>query len=364
MGRPFRPNAAPGPMRSVRRLLLVAALCCAGCDRGRHKGKVGAAEPGGGPVAVGKLIITLPLSEAARANGDEAGGGIEQQLDALGGAEIRRQAEDFLRKNHPDLKPVPVDIQVARVKGSNVVSVIGRGESPEYSGALVDALMEAYVTSVRPAEAKTVAGPGAETGDAEKALKAAERAWTVFRLEHDLPRLDLELSAAQRRQKRLGVAETYYEQELGLSAKLTLEQEIMRLQASPGLPPNMPAELAALVRTTLTAGEIAYLSALKGANAPAVEAARKEAEKDREDRARSLRKQKEIAGDLALTTAAEITRLQSVQKESERLQALHKAAEAAYAESKIREKNMDGRLNDSVHPVVSITERASRAGGG
>lgn len=350
-------------MHPVWRLLLAAALCCAGCDRGKHKGKKGVAEPGG-LVAIGKLVITPPPMEAAKGNRYEAGGGIEKQLDALEGAEIRRQAEDFLRKNHPEIKPASVAIQVERMKGSNIVSVIGRGTSPEYSSALVDAVMEAYVISVRPAEAGTGAALTAETDNAEKGLKEAERAWTIFRLEHDLSRLNADLSAAERRQNRLGVAETFYGQELDLAAKLTLEQDITRRQASTPLPREMPAELAALVRTTLTVGEIAYLSALKGANAPAVEAARKEAEKDREDRARSMRKQMEIARDLAAGTAADIARLRSLQKESERLQALHRAAEAAYAVIKSREKNMDGRLNDSVHPVVSITERASRTGGG
>jgi predicted nucleic acid-binding Zn-ribbon protein len=246
------------------------------------------------------------------------------------------------------------------MKGGNVVSVIGRGASPEYSGALVDAVMEAYVISVRPAEGETGTGLGSEIDRAEKGLQEAERAWTSFRLEHDISRLDSDLSAAERRQKRLGVAEDFYQRELDWVAKLTLEQDITRRQASAALPPEMPAELAALARTTLTVGEVAYLSALKGANAPAIEAARKEAEKDREDRARSMRKQMEIGRDLARAAAAEIARLRALQKESESLQARHRAAGAAYADVKSREKNMGNHLNDSVHPVVSITERASK----
>lgn len=350
-------------MHSACRLLLITTVCCAGCGKGRHKGQAEGAERGG-PVAIGKLVITAPAAEASKGSRYEAGGGIEQQMDILGGAGIRRQAEDVLKKSRPEIKPAPVLIEVERAKGSNVVSVIGRGESPEYSGALVDAVMEAYVASVRPVEDETGTATASGADETEKELMAAEQAWTRFRLEHDVSRLASDLSAAERRLKRLGVAESFYQQELGWAAKLTLEQDITRRQAAPGLPPEMPAELASLVRSTLTLGEIAYLSALKGANGSAVEAARIEAGKDREDRDRSLRKQMEVCRDLARGTVAEIARLRGLQQESETLQARQRAAETAYAETKSREKNMGDRLNDSVHPVVSITERASKAGGG
>jgi hypothetical protein len=355
---------APGFMHSVCRLLLVVALCGTGCDRAKNKSKRRPAEVGGS-VAVGKLVITPPAMETARGSAYEAGEAfIEQQLGLLGGAEIRRQAEDFLKSSRPELKPAPAVIQVERLKGSNIVSVIGRGDSPEFSAALVDAVMEAYVTAARPAEPSNAVGATADTEGAEKNLKEAERAWTAFRLDHDLSRLKTDLAAAERRQKRLAVAKSFYEEELGLGDKLSLEQDIRRRQVSSGLPPEMPAELAALVRTTLTVGELAYLSALKGTNAPATEAARKEAEKDREDRIRSLRKQMEIAGELATAAADDIARLASLQKESAKLEAQRQAAEAAYAEKKAHEKNMGGGLNDSAHPMVSITERASRGKGG
>ncbi len=360
-GRLFCPNTATGYMHSACRFLLVAILCCAGCDRGARKGKKGETEPSG-RIAVGKLLIIPPVFETARGSAYDAGEGfVEQQLATLGGAEIRRQAEDFLQKNHPEIKPAPVNIQVARVKGSNIVSVIGRGESFEYNVALVDAVMEAFVIFVSPKKTEKSATFMADTNSAEKNLKEAERAWTAFRLEHDVSRLNAELSSMERRQKRFVVANSFYEQELDQAAKLTLEQEIRRRQISRDLPSEMPAELAALVRTTLTVAELAYLSALRGTNAPAAEAARKEAEKDGEERVRSIRKQVEIAGDLSSTAASEIARLKLLQMESENLQARHRAAESDYNEKKSREKNMNGGLNDSVHPVVSITEHPGKA---
>ncbi len=268
-----------------------------------------------------------------------------------------------MKNSRPDLAPAPVAIQVERVRGSNIVSVIGRGDSPDFSSALVDAVMEAYVASVNPAEADKGASSAADNEDAEKNLQEAERAWTAFRVEHDLARLKSDLAAAERRQKRLAVAKSFYEQELGLADKLNLEQDIRRRQASSTIPPEMPAELAALVRTSLTVGELAYLSALRGGNAPVLEAAKIEAEKDREERTRSFRKQMEIATDLATTTAGEIARLQALQTESTRLQSLHQAAEAAYVEKKSREKNLGPGLNNSVRPMVSITERAGQGQG-
>ncbi len=176
-------------MRFICRLLLVAALCATGCDRGRSKGKKRLSEPDGS-VAVGRLVITPPAMETARGSAYEAGEGfIEQQLAVLGGAEIRQKAEDFLKKEHPDLKSAPVEIKVERSKGSSFVSVVGRGTSPEYSAALVDAVMEAYVVAARPAEPEKTADLATDAGDAEKSLKEAERAWTAFRLEHDNSRL-------------------------------------------------------------------------------------------------------------------------------------------------------------------------------
>jgi hypothetical protein len=358
------PITAPGFMHLVCRLLLAAVLCLTGCDRGKKKGKTRVDDPGD-IVLVGKLVITPPAMETARGSALEAGEGyIEQQVGVLRGAEIRQQAENFLKSSRPELAPAPVTLQVERVKGSNSISVIGRGESPDFSGALVDAVMEAYVAFVNPAETEQGANPAADKAAAEKSLQEAERAWAAFQLEHNLSRLKSDLAAAERRQKRLAVAKAFYEQELDLAGKLSLEQDIRRRQATSILPPEMPAELAALVRTTLTVGELAYLSALSGKNAPVTEAAKAEAEKDRAERTRSFGKQKEIAEDLTTTTAREITRLQALQAESTRLQSLHQAAEAAYVEKKSRERNLEPGLNNSVRPMVSITERAGRVRGG
>ncbi|MCE9520642.1 MAG: hypothetical protein K8R87_13960 [Verrucomicrobia bacterium] len=351
-------------MNSAYGILLLAVLGCAGCDQGKRKGKSGEVRPTG-PVVVGKLVITPPTMDIAKGSTYDAGEGFfEQQLDILSGTETRRIAEENLKKNTPEIQPAPVVIQVARMKGSNVVNVIGRGGSVSYSGALVDAMMETYVQRVCPPETEVKASSVVDVKDAEKTLKEAERVWTAFRLEHDLTRLNAERASAERNLKRLAAASLYYEQELSMAAKLTLEQEIRRRQAAPSLPSEMPAELAALVRTTLTVAELAYLSGLRGSNVPATEAARKEAEKDRDDRVRSIRKQAEIAQDLTLAAESDIARLSSLKMESDQLQARHRAAVEGYAEQKSREKKMGGGLNDTARPVVSIIERASKAKAG
>lgn len=350
-------------MYSACRLLLVVAFCCAGCDRDKNKSKK-AASGADGSVAVGKLVITPPSMEIPKGSAHEAGEGFfEQQLEVLGGAEVRRQAEEILQKKSPEIKAVPVAVQLARMKGSNIVSIVGRGDSSKYRAALVDAIMEAYVNFVCPPETELAAKSLADAKSAEKNLQEAERAWTAFRLENDPTRLSSDLSAAERSQKRLAVAISYYEQELNMTAKLTLEQDIRRRQASPSLPSEMSAELAALVRTTLTVAEIAYLSGLKGTSAPVTEAARKEAGKDREERVRSIRKQLEIARDLSATTAVEIVRLQSLRLESDKLQASHQAAGAEYAKKKSLEKMIGGGLNNTAHPMISIIEYASKTKG-
>ena len=81
-------------MHSACRFLLVAAICCAGCDRSQ-KSRKGGSEPSG-TIAVGKLVITPPALETSKGSAYDAGEGfMDQQVLALGGDEIRRQAEDF-----------------------------------------------------------------------------------------------------------------------------------------------------------------------------------------------------------------------------------------------------------------------------
>lgn len=347
-------------MRSLARLLLAAVLGCAACDARRGEG--GAAQEAPGTVAVGKLVISPPALETALGSARDAGEAfIEQQLTLLRGDEIRKQAVAALKKSKPDLQPDPVVIVVARMTGSNVVSVSGRGGTPQANGALVDAIMEAYVAAVRPREVERDAAAVASSSEAEKGLREAERAWNTFRLEHDIAALQSNRAGAQRRLKRLEVARNYYEQELAMAAKLPLDQDLQRRQASPMLPQDMPAEFAALARSTLTVGELAYLSALKQTNAGATAAALKEATKDQGERVTSNRKQLEIVNDLLKSVQAEIAKLEGNEVEAAKLEVRLKTAEARYRQTKAHEKNVGAGPNNPVHPVVSIMERAGGA---
>lgn len=342
-------------------MVILAVLCCAGCDKDGQKAKKGADESLS-PGVIGKLVVTPPAMQVAKGSAVEAGEGFfEQQMEAIEGAEIRRLAEGHVLKNHPEIVPAPVTIQLTRVRGSNIINIIGRGKSPAYCAALVDAVMESYVSIVSPAETKQASSPAADHVLAEKNLKETERAWTAFRLENDITRMNAELSAAERKQKRLAVAISFYEKELNLAAKLSLEQDIRRRQASPGLPSEMPAELAALANTTLTVAEITYLSNLRGTSAPAIEAARKAAEKDREERTRLMSKQLEIARDFSSTAESDVARIRVLLAESDKLQSTHQAAQVAYAEKKSIEKKMGGDLNAAARPGVSIIEHATKA---
>lgn len=344
-------------------MVILAVLCFTGCDKDGKKTKKGTDEPAS-PVVIGKLVVTPPAMQVAKGSAFEAGEGFfVQQMDVIEGAEIRRLAEGLVLKNHPEIQPAPVNIQLTRVRGSNIINIIGRGKSPAYSAALVDAVMESYVSMVSPADTNQASPPMADPVLAEKNLKETERTWNAFRLENDATRMNAELSAAERKQKRLEVAVSFYEKELNMAAKLGLEQDIRRRQASPGLPSEMPAELAALANTALTVAEIAYLSGLRGTSASALEAARKAAEKDREERARLMTKQLEIARDFSAATESDIARIRALLAESDKLQTMHREAQATYAEKKSIEKKWGGELNAAAHPGVSIIEHAARARG-
>ena len=343
-------------MRPTASLLaLLAVFLCAGCDT-RHKPKSGAAVSGAS--AVGRMLIQ-PVGAADAAAGDAV---IEEQLRKLNGEPLRRQAEEALLKRNPSLKVAAVSVQTVRAPGSSSVSVVGHGSDVEAAKALVDQIMDLYAESMK------IKDPSKEEKDLdpasiEKELSESEAAWNAVRLEHEPARIETDLAAHDRRVKGLEAARAFCRQELDVSGKLSLEDDIRRRQQSSSLPADIPAEFASLLRTAPTSNETAYLNSLKQTNKVAIEAAKEEAEKDSKSRAEALRKQIEVIDDLTRSSATERAKFVAKQELVKKAEARFHAAEARYKDLRERRQASASGLASGVSAMVSITEHAGSVGG-
>lgn len=281
---------------------------------------------------------------------------------ALRGPKLRNAAEELLLKEHANWKPSEVELDITRVRGSSVVSLVGRGGATECASALINLMMDAYLKTIGSGQTN-VSNYIEEAAKAEKELQEAEHAWNSFKLDNDTMHAATNLASLQRRSKQLSSARVFYKREIETSSGLSLEQDIERRRMSSGLPADMPAEFAVIARITPTANEFAYLTALRQTNAVATEAAHKEAKIDSEGRLDSQRRQIEVLGELLAGIQGEINKLSDLQLQAQKIEQIYKSAETAYKLSKERELNDGIVSNDSVAPnvVASVVERASVA---
>lgn len=335
---------------------LLAALCCSGCGRSRVE------TTQSNQIVVGKLLIQIPAVRISRANraNDDTEKFLEDQMMALRGPKLRSAAEEMLLKEHATWKPSEVKLEIARVRGGSVISLVGRGGANDCARALINLIMDGYLTTVG-SDKPNASNLKDETSRTEKGLQEAELAWNSFKLNNDLAHAASNLASLQRRLKQFTAARLFYQNEMESSASLSLEQDIERRKISSNLPPDMPAEFAAIARVTPTASELAYLAVIRQSNAAATEAARKEATNDREARLDSHRRQVEILNDLMGGIQTNIANLSAVQQQARVIEQSYISAESTYKMAKSREMNDGMSPDNSVTPSVmaSVVERAS-----
>lgn len=334
--------------------LFLLAICCAGCGRSRVRPDASS----GSPVVVGKLLIQSPGVR----NNEESEKFLGKQIEILQGPKLRNMAEERLLKDHSDWSPSEIKLEIGHVRGSATVSLVGRGGATDCARALIDLMMDIYLTTVGPSS-KSVTNLKSESAKMEKNLMETERAWNGFKLDHDMAHTDSNQTSLQRRMKQYSNARAFYQREIDSSTSLSLEQDIERRNASHSLPPDMPAEFAVIARTASTPSELAYLIAIKQTNAVATEAARKEAAHEKELRLESHRRQLGLIIELMRGIESDIEKLNILKQEALKIEQTYTAADHAYKMAKVAEKNDGMAAYNSVAPTIiaSVVERASAA---
>lgn len=281
---------------------------------------------------------------------------------ALRGQKLRNSAGEMLLKEHATWKPSEVKLDIARIRGSSVITLVGRGGATDCARALINLIMDGYLTTVG-SDQPNGSNFKNETAKTEKGLREAEQAWNSFKLNNDLAHATSNLSTLQRRLKQLTTARLFYQKEMETSTSLSLEQDIERRRMSSNLPSDMPAEFAAIARVTPTASELAYLAVIRQSNAAATEAARKGVTNDRESRLDSHRRQVEILEDLIGGIQTDMAKLTAMQQQAQVIEQTYSSAETAYKTAKSREMNDGMSTDNSVAPLVmaSVVERATVA---
>ena len=337
--------------------LCLVAVCLTGCGRSKPR----AEGVKGTQVVVGKLLIQTPTGSRVKQS-DAAEKVLEDQMLILRGLPLRTTAEGTLRKEHADWKPAEVKLDVARVRGSSVISLVGRGGATNCARGLIDQMMATYLASVGSAKIHE-SSLKSETARIEKELQEAEHAWNSFKLDNDMVHASSTLASLQNRLQKLTVAQGFYKQEMDSSSRLSLEQDIERRKTATALPPDMPAEFAVLARVSPTATELSYLTALRQTNPVATEAARKEAAKERDARQDSHRRQSEVLAELLGEVQKDIDKLGALQQQAQKIEQTYKTAETAYKRAKETEMKDGIAAYSSITPnvVASVVEKASLA---
>ncbi|MBK8040351.1 MAG: hypothetical protein IPK22_24945 [Verrucomicrobiaceae bacterium] len=66
-------------------------------------------------------------------------------IETLESAELSRKAQERVQALHPELKDSPVEIRVARSKGSAIFNVLASGSEPKYTQIFLNAMVDEYI---------------------------------------------------------------------------------------------------------------------------------------------------------------------------------------------------------------------------
>ena len=66
-------------------------------------------------------------------------------VETLESAEMSRRAQERVQGLHPELEDSPVEIRVARSKGSAIFNIIASGSEPKYTQIFLNAMVDEYI---------------------------------------------------------------------------------------------------------------------------------------------------------------------------------------------------------------------------
>jgi succinoglycan biosynthesis transport protein ExoP len=151
------------------------------------------------------------------------------------------RASERVRSLKPDLKHIPVDVQITVLPKTTIFLLQATGEEPEYTSAYLQACMDEYITLKREmrgtASENTLSGIMSELSRLEKELKRGEDELLTFQSSNSVVFLQEQGNSAAVYLDKLNRQLASLQSELQLLKSLSLEQNIER-QSRPGGDPG------------------------------------------------------------------------------------------------------------------------------
>ncbi|MEP6937456.1 MAG: polysaccharide biosynthesis tyrosine autokinase [Chthoniobacterales bacterium] len=157
------------------------------------------------------------------------------QIQLMQSAEVRRSAEALVRSTHPELQPVPVEINVAQKPRTSIFDLQGIGTTPEYTQAYLNAVMQKYLDfkkGMREDQSHNVTtGITENLIQVEKDLRNSEDEMLEFQKQNNIGFIQEEGNSAAAYLVRLNQQFAQLKTEYQLLEKLDLDQNLDRGQA-------------------------------------------------------------------------------------------------------------------------------------
>ena len=166
------------------------------------------------------------------------------QIQLMQSAEVKRSAEALARSTHPEMQPVPVEINVLQKPRTSIFELQAVGSTPDYTQAFLNAVMQKYLDfkkGLREDQGHTlITGITEQLLQTEKDLRAAEDEMLDFQKQNNIGFLQEEGNSAAAYLVRLNREYAGLKTEYDLLNLLDLDQNLDRVQnkaeasASPG----------------------------------------------------------------------------------------------------------------------------------
>jgi polysaccharide biosynthesis transport protein len=166
------------------------------------------------------------------------------QIQLMQSAEVRRSAESLVRSTHPEIQPVPVDINVVQRPRTSIFDLSAIGRTPDYTQAYLNAVMQKYLDfkkGMREDQGHNVTTAISEQlVQTEKDLRNSEDEMLEFQKENNIGFLQEEGNSAAAYLVRLNQQYAQLKTEFELLKLLDLDQNLdraqgVRAETSPGV---------------------------------------------------------------------------------------------------------------------------------
>ncbi len=164
------------------------------------------------------------------------------QIQLMQSSEVRRSTENLVRSTHPELQPSVVKVTVAQKARTSIFDLQAIGNTPEYTQAYLNALMQKYLDfkkGMRADQGQNVTTAITEQlVEVEKDLRAGEDEMLEFQKQNNIGFIQEEGNSAAQYLVRLNQQYASLKTEYDLLETLDLDQNLDRTPGATTVPPS------------------------------------------------------------------------------------------------------------------------------